>query len=301
MRNINNPDNNRRENNSFIINNPLNLNISNSELSELVPIRCLSEGNDILNNNLSDENEQFNNNINNKNTKEKIQFNNNENQTDKVDNNENYNDQLISSPAFNNKNIERNRLSNLIKNEQTKNKNAKNIKDENKGINLQINNKNKDLKINQNKEYSYNPGDTFEFLGFSFEKDIVDLSSNTVYKIKRKIRRSARGMRRWSINKGIDFEVAIKAMNKKFNRKFYGSDDSELTWRFWFFPSINTIKSLELIDHYYQDELRYIVTGKHNKKNFKKVPYIFLKDCNYKSLVHEYYELKLNMENNFHR
>ena len=157
------------------------------------------------------------------------------------------------------------------------------------------------LMINHNKEYFYNPGDTFEFLGFSFEKDIVDLSSNTVYKIKKKIRRSARGMRRWSINKGIDFDIAIKAMNKKFNRKFYGTDDSELTWRFWFFPSINTIKSLELIDHYYQDELRYIVTGKHNKKNFKKVPYIFLKECNYKSLVHEYYELKLNMENNFHR
>ena len=156
------------------------------------------------------------------------------------------------------------------------------------------------LMINHNKEYFYNPGDTFEFLGFSFDKDIVDLSSNTVYKIKKKIRRSARGMRRWSINKGIDFDIAIKAMNKKFNRKFYGTDDSELTWRFWFFPSINTTKSLELIDHYYQDELRYIVTGKHNKKNFKKVPYYYLKDRNYKSLVHEYYELKLNMENNFH-
>ena len=163
FQNINNPDNNRRENNSFIINNPLNLNISNSELSELVPIRCLSEGNDILNNNLSDENEQFNNNINNKNTKEKIQFNNNENQTDKVDNNENYNDQLISSPAFNNKNIERNRLSNLIKNEQTKNKNAKNIKGENKGINLQINNKNKDLKINQNKDINIDKNSRFSF------------------------------------------------------------------------------------------------------------------------------------------
>ena len=133
FQNIYNPDNNRRENNSFIINTPLNLFISNSELSEIVPIRCLSEGNDILNNNSNNENEQFNNN---KNGKEKIKFNNNENM-EKNDNNENGNAQLISSPAFNNENNERNRL--------------KNLKDENIGINLKINNKNKDSKNNQNK------------------------------------------------------------------------------------------------------------------------------------------------------
>ena len=36
-----------------------------------------------------------------------------------------------------------------------------------------------------------------------------------------------------------------------------------------------------------------MVTGAHNKKNFKKVPYELLKKGKYKSLVHEYYKIKL--------
>ena len=56
FQNVNNKDNNRGEYNSLIINNPLNLYISNSEFSEFVPTKCLSEGNDILNNNSDNEN-----------------------------------------------------------------------------------------------------------------------------------------------------------------------------------------------------------------------------------------------------
>ena len=89
----------------------------------------------------------------------------------------------------------------------------------------------------------------------------------------------------------------IKAMNRKYNKKFYGNDNSELSWKYWFFPIINTTDSLKIIDKYYQDQIRYMITGKHNKKNYKVVPYTFLKECHYKPLVHEYYELKFNMKN----
>jgi len=41
-----------------------------------------------------------------------------------------------------------------------------------------------------------------------------------------------------------------------------------------------------------QEEQRYLVTGVHNKRNFEKVPYEFLKKCNYKSLVNEYHKSK---------
>ena len=58
------------------------------------------------------------------------------------------------------------------------------------------------------------------------------------------------------------------------------------------FPLINTSNSLKKIDKYMQDWQRYIITGKHNKKNYEKVPYSFLKKCNYKSLVNEYYKYK---------
>ena len=92
-------------------------------------------------------------------------------------------------------------------------------------------------------------------------------------------------------------DVAIKAMNRKYNKKFFGNDNSELSWKYWYFPTINTSKSLKEIDKYYQEEIRYMITGKHNKRNFKKVPYSLIKDCNYKPLVNEYYKLVLNMKN----
>ena len=80
-------------------------------------------------------------------------------------------------------------------------------------------------------------------------------------------------------------------MNRKYNRKFFGKQDkTELSWKYWFFPTINTSKSLKIIDNYMQQEQRYIATGKHNKMNFKKVPYLVLKECGYRALVNEYYD-----------
>ena len=153
------------------------------------------------------------------------------------------------------------------------------------------------LTINSKKENYYDKGDIFEFLGFSFNNKVVDLSQNTIYKIKGKIKRTARSIRRWMIKNNAKSDVAIKAMNRKFNKKFYGNINSELSWKYWYFPTINTSKNLKYIDKYYQDEIRYMITGKHNKRNFKKVPYQKLKECNYKSLVHEYYKLMSNMKN----
>ncbi len=153
------------------------------------------------------------------------------------------------------------------------------------------------LKVNNKKEHFYNKGEPFEFLGFLFNDRVVDLSDNAIYKIKGKIRRSARAIRRWMIKNNAEEDVAIKAFNRKYNKKFFGNDNSELSWKYWYFPTINTSKSLRLIDKYYQDELRYMITGKHNKKNYKIVPYKRIKDCNYKSLVNEYYKLVSNMKN----
>ena len=86
-------------------------------------------------------------------------------------------------------------------------------------------------------------------------------------------------------------EIALKAMNRKYNRKFYGkAQKEELSWKYWFFPTITTADSLKIIDQYLQEQERYLVTGKHNQKNYAKVPYEMLKACGYKSLVNEYYK-----------
>ncbi len=155
------------------------------------------------------------------------------------------------------------------------------------------------LKINKEKEYFFEPQENWDYLGFSFCNDKVDLSLNSVKKIKAKIRRSARSIRRWMLKNNTPPEAALKAMNKKYNRKFYGKLDSDdLSWKYWFFPTINTTKSLKEIDNYMQECMRYMITGKHNKRNYEVVPYTLIKSCNYRPLVHEYYKfLSFDMKN----
>ena len=58
--------------------------------------------------------------------------------------------------------------------------------------------------------------------------------------------------------------------------------------------AVDTDKSLKIVDAYFQQEQRYLLTGHHNKMNYKKCPYSKLKECGYKSLVHEYYKFKQN-------
>ena len=148
------------------------------------------------------------------------------------------------------------------------------------------------LNINPDKEYIFNPKESVEFLGFEINGRIVDISKMQLKKIKGKIKRSARKFRRWKLKKNVEDIPTLVTMNKKFNNKFYGKEDDELSWRYYFFPLINTTDSLHEIDLYMQECQRYVVTGVHNKKNYEKVPYQFLKKCKYKSLVHEYYKFK---------
>ena len=148
----------------------------------------------------------------------------------------------------------------------------------------------KNLKINTEKEFYYDVGEEIEFLGFSYKNGTIDLNENSIRKIKGKIRRSARGLRRWMIKNNTPPTSPLKAMNKKYNKKFFGKEEDDLSWKYWFFPTINTDKSLKIVDSYMQDWQRYIVTGVHNKKNYEKVPYEMLKKCGYKSLVNEYFK-----------
>lgn len=90
----------------------------------------------------------------------------------------------------------------------------------------------------------------------------------------------------------VDYKVTLKAINRRFNRKFYGNDNTDLSWKYWLFPVINIDKGLKIIDRYFQETLRYLVTGKYSKKNYKTLPYEVLKKCNYKPVVNEYYKAK---------
>ena len=146
------------------------------------------------------------------------------------------------------------------------------------------------LEVNPDKENIYSPDEAYEFLGFKCHAFDIDISEATKKKMKGKIRRATRSLMRWSIRNNMEPEKAMKGLINHFNRVFFEDDDTEtLTWSRWFFPVINQTDGLKEIDHYLQQNIRFLSTGKHNKANYK-INYAQLKQLGYKSLVNEYYQ-----------
>lgn len=152
------------------------------------------------------------------------------------------------------------------------------------------------LTINDSKVTLTEPGEPFEFLGFAYDNGIIDLSANTMRKLKAKIKRKADALRRWQRKKGLAEEKAAIGFINSMNRKFFGGTDKvwtdeDFTWCRWFFPNITTDKGLKEIDNYMQEYIRYVITGRHYKGNYR-ISYEQLKKWGYRSLVHEYYKWK---------
>ncbi len=151
----------------------------------------------------------------------------------------------------------------------------------------------KGLAINQKKFAMTRPGEAWTFLGFRFDNGTIDVAPNTVRKLCAKVRRKARALRRWKLRKGVADQPTLRAMNRKLNRKFYTtSQEGILNWSRWYFPVINTAVSLQKIDVYIQQNERFLVTGRHNKLNYRKVPYQLLKDNGYQPLVSAYFRYR---------
>lgn len=148
------------------------------------------------------------------------------------------------------------------------------------------------LQINPDKVHISAPGEGFEFLGFAFRDGEVDLSDTTLHKIKGKIKRKAHALRRWQQQKGLPGDRAAKGFIKAMNRKFFDSGDgTEFSWSRWFFPCLTTDAGLKEVDAYMQQYIRYCVTGRHYKGNYRTT-YQQMKEWGYRSLVHEFYEMK---------
>ena len=108
------------------------------------------------------------------------------------------------------------------------------------------------------------------------------------------MRRKARALLRWSQRNEIEPEKAAKAFIRIFNKKLLDDpNDNELTWSCWFFSVISTTKSLHEIDNYAQEQIRYIISERRNKKRFR-VKYGDMKQLGYRNLVHEYYAYDKN-------
>lgn len=156
------------------------------------------------------------------------------------------------------------------------------------------------LEVNPDKVMVTAPGEAFSFLGFSYRDGVIDLSPNTIRKTKARIKRKANALMRWRRKKNLSSEKAAIGFIRAMNAKFYGCREpekhmesgemlmDEFTWERWFFPNLTTDVGLKEIDTYMQQYIRYTVTGRHYKGNFR-VRYETLKEWGYRSLVHEYY------------
>lgn len=145
------------------------------------------------------------------------------------------------------------------------------------------------MTINEQKEFEIEPNGKFDFLGFSFINDKVDLSDIALQKMKDKMKRKARALLRWKTKKKASDERAIRAYIRYFNKKFFDNPRSdEMTWCRWYFPIITTDRSLHILDDYMLQNIRYIATGKHTKANYN-LKYETIKEYGFKSLVHAFY------------
>ena len=148
------------------------------------------------------------------------------------------------------------------------------------------------LTVNEKKEFRTAPGEPWEFLGFSITGKEIDISTVSLEKLKGKMRRKARSLVRWRCRKNASPDGAAKAFVRMFNRKLYDNPrHNDITWSLWYFPSINTDKSLHVLDEYAIRCIRYIYTGRHSKINYR-LRYSRIKSYGFRSLVNEYYKFK---------
>ncbi len=150
----------------------------------------------------------------------------------------------------------------------------------------------KGLSVNPAKVSKSEPGQPWEFLGFSYHDGKIDLSRVTINKMKAKIRRKAHALYRRRMRRDQDFTYAAKALIKTFNKKYYDeAEENRFTWSRWFFPVITTDEGLKELDAYLIQYVRYLYKGRHYKGNYR-VTYEEIKSLGFCSLVHEYYKGK---------
>jgi RNA-directed DNA polymerase len=138
------------------------------------------------------------------------------------------------------------------------------------------------LETNRRKTRLSSAGEAWEFLGLRHERGRIDLASTTADKMRHRARRLARRAR--------GRPDAARYVIRRLNRKLYGVgvDVSRFTWSTWFFPLIDSDVTLRRLDGVVQDQLRFAVTGRHERRNRGAVSYAQLTEAGYLPLVTAY-------------
>ena len=151
-----------------------------------------------------------------------------------------------------------------------------------------------DIVLNKGKTKTGVIKDGLTMLGFYFEKNIVDIEKDKIDKMKTRIKRRSIWFRKWAKDNGVNNRVMVKTFVKGMNEKFYSRDEEDrMNWSRWYFSSINTDRSLKIVDDYMIQYIRYLVSGKHlGYKKHSEVTYDLIKELGYVPLVRMYWKYK---------
>lgn len=154
------------------------------------------------------------------------------------------------------------------------------------------------LEIKTSKCRVYKPHEFVTFLGLKFNDTIIDLSRESVTKLKKKIKKLCKEGRR-KIVKGFAYEdIATTIINRinYFMYTCYIKDSTKFGWAYYAFRYINTDESIRELDFYLRDTLRWLKTGKYNSANIKKTTDTQLHDMGYRSIVMMYKAFKTDFD-----
>lgn len=156
------------------------------------------------------------------------------------------------------------------------------------------------LEINPDKYQWIRPGEEVDFLGLKLLPDgNIDISDNSLNKLKRKIRFMCKDGRKRIEILGKDPYNVTRDILGRFNYRVYKcfiQDASKFGWAYYAFRYITVTKTLKIIDEYLKDRLRQMITGKNNHANIRRVPLSLLQELGYVSLVEMYIKYKEDID-----
>ena len=150
------------------------------------------------------------------------------------------------------------------------------------------------LEINPEKYEYFTPDDDITFLGLKLGKDgVIDISDHSKKKIKKYIHNLCKKARKRLEIEGLDYLSMAAFVCHKLNHKnfkCYLQHENTFGWCHYAFRYITTTKSLEEIDNYTKERLRYLKTGRNIKSNVYKMSDEEFKEMGWVSLT-QLYEL----------
>lgn len=150
------------------------------------------------------------------------------------------------------------------------------------------------VKLNMSKTETGKVADGFAVLGFYFKEGKIDIDEAKVQKMFSRIKRRSKWFKTWEKNRKVKNEVMVRTFIKGMNGKLYSRDEEDrMNWSQWYFPVINTTESLERIDAYMVQYIRYLISGKQlGYAKHSQISYEQVKKYGYRSLVNEFWRNK---------